>query len=200
MHCLARDAGISQATGYRYLHEGISVLAATAPDLREVLDLCRAQEMTHVELDGILIACNRLAGVRENGNDPWFSQKYKSFGGNIRFLAAPDGTPLWGSDVEPGSTPDITATRTHVLPALYPAAANGLPTLADKGYIGAGIGMHVPVRHPKGHSETASDRGTRATNALIRHMRARGERTAADSRNAGEPSSTSPSAPTESAT
>ncbi|MGY4967417.1 hypothetical protein [Streptomyces sp. 900105245] len=24
VHCLARDAGISQATGYRYLHEGMS--------------------------------------------------------------------------------------------------------------------------------------------------------------------------------
>jgi len=27
VHCLARDAGVSQATGYRYLHEGIGVLA-----------------------------------------------------------------------------------------------------------------------------------------------------------------------------
>ncbi len=38
MHCLARDAGISQATGYRYLHEGIGVSAAQTPDLHEVLD------------------------------------------------------------------------------------------------------------------------------------------------------------------
>lgn len=30
---LARDAGISQATGYRYLHEIIDVLAAAAPDI-----------------------------------------------------------------------------------------------------------------------------------------------------------------------
>jgi hypothetical protein len=30
MPTLARDAGISQATGYRYLHEGIDVLAARA--------------------------------------------------------------------------------------------------------------------------------------------------------------------------
>ncbi|MFD4977458.1 transposase family protein [Streptomyces sp. NPDC058424] len=61
--------------------------------------------MTHVVLDGTLIACDRLAGVRENGNDLWFSRKHKSFGGNIQILAAPDGTPLWVSDVEPGSTP-----------------------------------------------------------------------------------------------
>jgi hypothetical protein len=48
-----------------------------------------------------------------------------------------------------------------VLPALYKAAADGLPTLTDKGYIGTGIGIHVPVRRPKGRSETALDRGTR---------------------------------------
>ncbi|WP_406728220.1 hypothetical protein [Streptomyces sp. GD-15H] len=32
VHCLARDAGILQATGYRYLHEGIDVLADRAPN------------------------------------------------------------------------------------------------------------------------------------------------------------------------
>ncbi|MDQ0794981.1 hypothetical protein QFZ58_003469 [Streptomyces sp. B1I3] len=30
VHCLARDAGVSQATGYRYLHKGIDVLADQA--------------------------------------------------------------------------------------------------------------------------------------------------------------------------
>lgn len=43
VHRLARDAGISQATGYRYLYEAISVLAAQAPDLHAVLDRCRDQ-------------------------------------------------------------------------------------------------------------------------------------------------------------
>ncbi|WP_436841900.1 transposase family protein [Streptomyces bobili] len=142
VHCLARDAGVSQATGYRYLHEGIDVLAEQAPDLHDVLTRCQGEGMTHVILDGTLIESDRLAGVRENGNDLWFSQKPKAFGGNIQFLSAPDGTPLWVSDVEPGSTPDITAARIHALPALYKAAAEGLPTLADKGYIGAGIGIH----------------------------------------------------------
>ena len=41
VHCLARDAGVSQATGYRYLHEGIDVLADQAPDLHDVLNRCR---------------------------------------------------------------------------------------------------------------------------------------------------------------
>jgi hypothetical protein len=31
MPSLAREAGVSQATGYRYLHEGIDMLAARAP-------------------------------------------------------------------------------------------------------------------------------------------------------------------------
>ncbi|WP_169797115.1 hypothetical protein [Peterkaempfera griseoplana] len=84
VHCLARDAGVSQATGYRYLHEGIDALAAQALDLHEVLDRCRRQGMTHVFLDGILIESDRLAGVRDNGNDLWFSQKHKAFGGNVR--------------------------------------------------------------------------------------------------------------------
>ncbi|MFC9682230.1 transposase family protein [Streptomyces sp. NPDC056948] len=87
VHCPARDAGISQATSYRYLHEGIDILAA----------------------------------------------------------------------------------RLHVL-----------PTLADKGYIGAGIGIRVPVRRPEGKSEQALDTDTRATNCLVRDLRARGERTAAE--------------------
>lgn len=33
MRLLARDAGIGFSTAYRYLHEGIDVLAAHAPDL-----------------------------------------------------------------------------------------------------------------------------------------------------------------------
>ncbi|MFF8925589.1 transposase family protein [Streptomyces koyangensis] len=180
VHCLARDADISQATGYRYYHEGIDVLAAQAPDLHEVLDRCSGEEMSHVILDGMLVESDRAAGVRDNGNDLWFSQKHKSFGGNVQFLSAPDGTPLWVSDVTPGSTPDITAARQHVLPALYKAAADGLPTLADKGYIGAGIGIRVPVRRPRGKPERALDADTRTTNALIRGLRVLGERTAAE--------------------
>ena len=180
VHCLARDAGISQATGYRYLHEGIAVLADQAPDLHDVLSRCQREGLSHVVLDGTLIRSDRLAGVRDNGNDLWFSQKHKAFGGNVQFLAAPDGTPLWVSDVEPGSVPDITAARIHVLPALYKAAADGLPTLADKGYIGAGIGIRIPVRRPTGQSEQALHADTRTMNTLIRDLRALGERTAAE--------------------
>lgn len=67
-----------------------------------------------------------------------------------------------------------------MLPALYKVAADGLPTFADKGYIGAGIGIRIPVRRPKGKSEQAFHTDTRTFNALVRHVRALGERTAAE--------------------
>lgn len=60
VYCLARDTGISQATGYRYLHEGIDVLAGQAPNLRDVLDRCRREGVTYVVLEGTLIP-HRLA-------------------------------------------------------------------------------------------------------------------------------------------
>jgi hypothetical protein len=79
----------------------------------------------------------------------WYSGKARAHGGNIQAVLAPDGFPLWVSEVEPGSVHDITAARYHALPALYPAAAAGLPTLADPGYDGAGIGIYIlgPAAH-----------------------------------------------------
>ncbi|MGW4759524.1 transposase family protein [Streptomyces chartreusis] len=117
VQCLANNADVSQATGHRYLHEGVDVLAEQAPDLHIVLDRCWQEGMTHVVLDGTLIQSDHLACVRENGNGLWFSQKHKAFGSNVQFLSTPDGTPLWVSDGEPGSVPDITAARIHALTA-----------------------------------------------------------------------------------
>jgi hypothetical protein len=184
VHCLARAAGVSRATGYRYLHEGIDVLAAQAPDLREVLKECQAQGMNHLVLDGMLIEMDRVAGTHLNAQgrevDTWYSGKHKAFGANVQFLSAPDGTPLWVSQAEPGSTSDITAARVHALPALYKAAAEGLPALADSGYQGAGIGVHHPFKKHRGSSHQRLHRDTQAYNALLRGVRALGERTAAE--------------------
>jgi hypothetical protein len=184
VHCLARDAGVSQATGYRYLHEAIDVLAAQAPDLHQVLQECRDRGFSHVILDGTLIETDRVAGTHVNSEgkevDTWYSGKHRSFGANVQFLSAPDGTPLWVSDAEPGSTNDIVAAREHCLPALYKSAADGLPTLADSGYQGAGIGIHHPVKKPKGSSHLQLHADTQAYNTLLRGVRALGERAAAE--------------------
>jgi hypothetical protein len=60
-----------------------------------------------------------------------------------------------------------------VLPTLYPHAARGLPGLADKGYTGAGVGVHVPIKHqPEGPLHTDN----RCYNRLLTALRAPTER------------------------
>jgi hypothetical protein len=99
----------------------------------------------------------------------------------VQFLAAPDGTPLWVSDAEPGSTDDISAAREHCLPVLYKAAADGLPTLADSPATRErGIGIHHPFKKPHGTSHPHLHVDTQTYNALLRGARALGERTAAE--------------------
>jgi len=86
----------------------------------------------------------------------------------------PGGLPAWTSQAEPGHVHDITAARHHALPAHYRAAALGMPTLADGGYEGAGIGIHVPVKNPPGNQ--LLDPGTKTRNSLLRGLRSQGER------------------------
>jgi DDE superfamily endonuclease len=175
---LARDHGISRATGYRYLDEVILVLAQQAPSLREALERARDNGFSHVILDGKIIASDRCkepaVSVKGEIIDLWYSGKAHAHGGSIQAVTAPDGFPLWVSDVEPGSVHDITAARAHALPALYEAAAAGLPALADPGYEGAGIGILIPVRQPAGGQEL--DINTRTRNAIQRSLRCLGER------------------------
>ena len=65
--------------------------------------------------------------------------------GNVQALSAPGGVPLWVSDVLPGSTHDL----------------------------GAGAGVHVPVRKP---ARSELDTDTKTRNALLRSLRYQGER------------------------
>jgi len=64
----------------------------------------------------------------------------------VQIVADPAGFPVWSAPVEPGSVHHITAARAHCLGALYAAAGRRLPTLADKGYAGTGIGVHTPIK------------------------------------------------------
>jgi hypothetical protein len=174
---LARDHGISRATAYRYVDEVIAVLAERAPDLHQALERAKGEGLSHVILDGKIIPCDRCkepaVSVKGQVIDLWYSGKAHTHGGNIQAVLAPGGFPLWVSDVEPGSVHDITAARIHALPALYHAAAD-LPTLADPGYEGAGIGIHIPVKQPAGGRDL--DINTRTRNAIQRSLRCLGER------------------------
>lgn len=173
MPTLARDAGVSPATGYRYLHEGIDVLAAQAPDLHEVLEAGKAAGWSHVTLDGTLIPTDRCrARNPDTGHDLWYSGKHAEHGGNVQVVCDPGGFPAAVADVQPGSMHDLTAARaTGFLGALHAAAALlGLPVLADKGYDGAGVGVLTPTKGRGLHPDNA------ARNELLGCLRAEGER------------------------
>ena len=87
---LARDDGISRATGYRYLDEVIGVLAAQAPDLHEALQRAKNEGASHLILDGKLFAGDRLGeqttSVKGQRIDAWYSGKAHEHGGNIQAL------------------------------------------------------------------------------------------------------------------
>ena len=178
---LARDAGVSLATAYRYLHEALEVISSKAPSLGEVIERMQRDGEPFVCLDGTLIRTDRVA-ARDPGTGYhlWYSGKHKAFGGNVQVLADRTGHPVWTSPVEPGSTHDITAAREHVLTALYKAATGGLPTLADKGYTGAGIGIKTPIKGPRPCPDDAAyntiQAGLRApaerANALLKDFKA----------------------------
>ena len=138
---LARGSQVSIATAYRYLHEALNVTAARLPDLLDVLEHGHAAGWEYVCSDG-----------------------------NVQVLTGPTGYPVWVSPVEPGSTHEITAARNHVLPGLYPAASRGLPTLTDKGYTGAGLGILVPDKGRDLHVDNLS------RNKIIGVLRAPAER------------------------
>lgn len=88
----------------------------------------------------------------------------------MQILTDHTGFLVWTGPVESDSSHDITAARTHALPALYRAASLGLSTLADKGYTGAGTGMKLPAKNPH------PDFDTTWRNELISSMRAPAER------------------------
>ena len=178
IEALGRDNGVSRATAYRYVAEAIDVLSAQAPGLPEALERAMAEGVPYVILDGKIFAGDRCRepalSVKGKVIDAWYSGKAHRHGGNVQAVMRHDGLPLWAGPAEPGSVHDLTAARWHALPALYRAAALGMPALADLGYEGAGKGILVPAKRPPGNQEL--DIGTRTRNALLRDLRCRGER------------------------
>jgi hypothetical protein len=88
---LATDNGISLSTAYRYLHEGIDVLAGLAPGLHGALLAAKVAGYTHVQLDGTLIRTDRstAAGPATTADgravDLWWSGKHTITAGTCRW-------------------------------------------------------------------------------------------------------------------
>jgi hypothetical protein len=177
---LGAGFGVSRATAYRYVAEGVKVLSAQAPNLHAALRRVADQGWSHVILDGKLFATDRMAetttSVKGASIDAWYSGKHRDFGANIQAITRPDGLPIWTSDAAPGHLHDLTCAALHdITGAPYRAASQlQLPTLADSGYEGAGHGIHTPVKQPADGRRLAVD--NRTYNTLLRSLRCLGER------------------------
>jgi DDE superfamily endonuclease len=181
---LAADNRIGRSTAYRYLHEGIDVLAAAAPGLRGALLAARAAGHAHVTVDGTLIRTDRcsVAGPTARADRPerrvdlWWSGKHAAHGGNVQVIAAPDGWPIWTSGVRPGREHDTTALRAQpeALPLLGAWTDEAHAVLADLGYEGERVALTTPIKHGTGRRLTADERTVNLLHAATRAPAERG--------------------------
>lgn len=177
---LGAGFGVSRATAYRYVDEGVAVLCAQAPQLHDALQRVADEGWSHVILDGKLVDCDRptetTLSVKRETIDAWYSGKHRDFGAHIQAVMRPDGLPIWTSGAMPGHLHDLTgAQQQGVTAALnWSAAELDLPTLADAGYDGAGHGIKTPVKQPADGRQLAI--ANRTVNRLLRGLRWQGER------------------------
>ncbi len=181
---LAADNDIGRSTAYRYLHEGIDVLADRAPGLRGALLAARAAGHAHVTVDGTLIRTDRCRApgptVRADRSDRrvdlWWSGKHAAHGGNVQVIAAPDGWPIWTSGVRPGREHDTTALRAHpeALPLLAEWSDEAHAVLADLGYEGERGALTTPIKHSAGRRLTTDQRTVNLLHAATRAPAERG--------------------------
>jgi hypothetical protein len=173
---LATDNAIGKSTAYTYLHEGIDVLAAQAPGLEAALLAAKMAGYDHVNIDGTLIETDRCRTPGPTaGVDLWWSGKHDNHGGNIQVITAPDGWPLWTSEVRPGREHDTTALREHteILPLLVLWTEERLRVLGDLGYEGEAGNITVAFKKPKGGELTDVQK---TYNKVHNGIRAIGER------------------------
>ena len=176
MSALARDNGIGESTAYDYRDEGIAVLAARKPSLHGALLAAKTAGHSHVIVDGTLIHTDRISTPGPTkGVDLWWSGKHKHHGGNVQVVSAPDGWPLWVSDVRPGREHDMTAARAdpEVLARITDWTSDGALTLADLGYEGEPETFTIPFKKPK-NGELSIDQ--QSYNAVHGALRCLGER------------------------
>jgi hypothetical protein len=181
---LAADHRIGRSTAYRYLHEGIDVLAAAAPGLRGALLAARAAGHSHVTVDGTLIRTDRcrVAGPTARADRPerrvdlWWSGKHAAHGGNVQVIAAPDGWPLWTSGVRPGREHDTTALRGHpeAWPLLTEWTDDTHAVLADLGYEGERAALTTPIKKTSDAPLTDDQRTVNLLHAATRAPAERG--------------------------
>jgi hypothetical protein len=182
---LTCDNAVSLSTGYRYLHEGLDVLAAQVPSLADAIAAARAAGHEHVGLDGTLIPIDKahIEGPTA-GVDLWWSGKHAAHGGNVQVVSAPDGFPMWVSEVRPGREHDTTAATAAGLDEwLHQLNTENetqrLLVLVDLGYekFADAEPVRLPHKKPKGKTLTVDQR---QYNKVLGALRALAEKANAD--------------------
>lgn len=181
---LAVGFAIGVSTAYRYIREGVAVLAAIAPTLGEAIAVAAGK--AYVVLDGSLLRIDRVA-MASSRDRPYYSGKHKAHGVNVQVVADPAGRLIWVSPALPGSRHDIAAAREHGVLDAFEAA--GVKALADTGYQGAGPAVRVPHRRVGYDRASGQFRrrplsaGQKAVNHAHSALRAPGERANAELKN-----------------
>ena len=159
---LAAGFDIGTATVYRYIREALTLLAAQAPNLQQVMNT--TTRLLYVILDGTLIPIDRIADQK-----PYYSGKHHRHGVNVQVLADPAGRLIWASPALPGAVHDLTAARTHGL--LDALTSHAVPTLADKGYQGARGTITTPFkRHRRRHRLSRNEKAVNCAHARNRSI------------------------------
>src|SRR6476620_6633285 len=179
---LAGGFGVGTTTVFRYVREGIDVLAAVAPTLDQAQDSARRKAF--VILDGTLLSIDRV-GMASGYDRAFFSGKHKRHGVNVQVIADPAGRLVWASPALPGARHDMGAAREHgIINALNAA---GIATVADTAYQGGGSAIRVPQRRRRLDPDTGRYRRLSRTQKQVNTAHARqrgpGERANAELKN-----------------
>jgi hypothetical protein len=168
---LAAGFGISPATCWRAVQEGISVLADRGRriSLADVARLAVKMGWDYVIVDGVHVPAVTF-GRKTGGQRAFYSGKHKRHGLNVQTVCSPAGELLWAAAPQPGATVDVTAARRAGIAAMLTSL---IGVLADLGYLGWDDAVITGRRKPRGKPLTPAQR---AANRLQAQLRCVGER------------------------
>jgi hypothetical protein len=168
---LAAGFGISPATCWRDVAEGISVLADRGRriSLRDVARLAVRMGWDYLIIDGTHVPAV-TSGRKTGGQRAFYSGKHKRHGLNVQTVCSPAGELLRAAAPAPGATVDITAARKAGIAGILTSL---IGVFADLGYLGWDEAVITGRRKPRGKDLTAAQR---AANRLQAQLRCVGER------------------------
>jgi hypothetical protein len=168
---LAAGFGISPATCWRNIGEGISALADRGRriSLKDVARLAAKMGWDYLIVDGTHVPVVTF-GRKTGGQRAFYSGKHKRHGLNVQTVCSPHGDLLWAAAPRPGAVVDVTAARQAGIAGDILAF---LGLFADLGYLGLDREVITGRRKPRGGQLTPAQK---AANRLQAQLRCVGER------------------------